>query len=72
MCLAVPGNIISIEGVTATVDVAGVEVAARLDLMDDVAIGDYVLVHAGFAITKLDPNDAEETLALLQEAGRFG
>ena len=72
MCLAVPGKIISMEGLSATVDVAGVEVAARLDLMDDVAIGDYVLVHAGFAITKLDPNDAEETLALLQEAGRFG
>lgn len=72
MCLAVPGKIINIEGVTATVDVAGVEVAARLDLVDDVAVGDYVLVHAGFAITKLDAEEAEETLALLQEAGRFG
>lgn len=72
MCLAVPGKIISIEGVTATVDVAGVQVVARLDLMDEVAFGDYVLVHAGFAITKLDADEAEETLALLQEAGRFG
>ena len=69
MCLAVPGKLTRVDGLVATVDVVGTEVVARLDLVDEVAVGDYVLVHAGFAITRLEPEEAEETLELLREAG---
>ncbi len=71
MCLAVPGKIEAIEGLTASVQVGGVVVRARLDLVDDVQVGDYVLVHAGFAINKMDAAEAEETLALLGEVQRL-
>lgn len=67
MCLAVPGKLVKVEGLNATVNIVGTEVAARLDFIEDAAIGDYVLVHAGFAITKMDPDEAAETLALLKE-----
>ena len=67
VCLAVPGKLTRVDGLVATVDVMGTEVLARLDLVDDVAVGDYVLVHAGFAITRMEPQEAEETLALLRD-----
>lgn len=69
MCVAIPSKIVAIEGETATVEVTGSRSTARLDLIEDVQIGDYVLVHAGFAITKLDPDEARETLALMSEVG---
>ncbi len=72
MCLAVPGKLIEADGFVGIVDVVGTQVTARLDLIEEAELGDYVLVHAGFAITKMAPEDAEETLQLLQEAGRFG
>ena len=71
MCLAVPGKLTAIDGLVGRCEVGAVTIEARLHLVDDVEIGDYVLVHAGFAITKLEAADALETLALLQEAGRF-
>jgi hydrogenase expression/formation protein HypC len=52
----------------ATIDVAGVQRIASLLLLEDAAVGDYVIVHAGFAIKKIDEQAAEETLALLREA----
>ena len=64
-----PGKITSIEGHTGIVNVAGAEVVARLDLVDDPTVGDYVLVHAGLAISKVDPAEAAETMGLLREAG---
>jgi len=69
MCVAVPSRIVEIEGDTATVEVTGTHSHARLDLIEDAQIGDYVLVHAGFAITKIDPEEARETLALMSEVG---
>ncbi len=69
MCLAVPAKIVSIDGAAATVDVGGNRVEANVSLVPDAEVGDYVMVHAGFAITKYEPEDAEETLRVLHEAG---
>jgi len=54
-----------IEGVKATVEAAGVCRSADVRLLEDVKVGDYVLVHVGFAIEKIDPKEAQETLDLL-------
>lgn len=62
MCLAVPSKIIEINGSTAKVDVDGVIRQTSIMLMDDIKIGDYVIVHAGFAINKLDEDAALRTL----------
>ncbi len=67
MCIAIPGRVIEINGDMANVDVAGAKRAANLMLMEDVKVGDYVIVHAGFAIQKVDDNEAIETLRLLRE-----
>ncbi len=67
MCLGIPGKIIEITGETATIDVAGTRKDASLRLLDNAAIGDYVIVHAGFAIEKVDTERAEETLRLIRE-----
>jgi hydrogenase expression/formation protein HypC len=70
MCLAIPGQIREIDGVRARVEMQGNFITADLSLVDDPVPGDWVLVHAGFAIEKLDPEEARETLALFdsQEA----
>ena len=62
MCLAVPSRIIQIEDKLAKVDVDGVIREASLMLLDDINIGDYVIVHAGFAISKVDEEAALQTL----------
>ena len=67
MCLAVPMRVVSIAGPVAQVEESGVRREARVDLLEDLAIGDYVIVHAGIAIQRLDEAEAEETLALLRE-----
>lgn len=68
MCLAVPVKVVAVEGNEATVDIGGVRSRARLDLLaEEVRPGDYVLVHTGFAIRRLDPADAQETLKLFDE-----
>jgi len=67
MCLAVPMRVTRIEGESAQCEIDGVRKEASLLMIDDVREGDYVLIHAGFAIEKLDPDDAEETLRLLRE-----
>jgi len=70
MCVAIPGEVIEIEGNTARVEVSGSVVPARIDLLsDDVKVGDYLLVHAGFAINKVDKQEAEEVRALWAELG---
>lgn len=63
MCLAVPSKIIDIRGSLARVEVDGVVREASLLVLDDVKIGDYVIVHAGFAISRLDEEAALQTLA---------
>lgn len=73
MCLAVPARITALlEDDRATVNLGGVAVPISLALVEDVAIGDYVIVHVGYALTRLDPHEAEKTLALLAEAGITG
>ena len=66
MCLAVPARVTSIDGEMATVEIGGVSRAASLMLVSDVVVGDYVIVHAGFAIHKVDPEEAQESLRLLK------
>lgn len=67
MCLAVPGEVTRIDQRRATVDFGGVVQQVLLDLLPDAQVGDYVLVHAGFAIQRLDPTEAGEILDLLAE-----
>ncbi len=67
MCLGVPGDIVSIEGDLADVNFGGVIRRVSLMLCPDVEIGDYVLVHVGFAIQRLEKEDAMETLRLFEE-----
>lgn len=69
MCLSIPSKIIQIEAANiATVDTMGVQRQVSLDLMaEPVSIGDYVLIHIGFAMTKMDETAALESLELYQE-----
>ena len=70
MCLAVPAKVVTLhEDGSATVSVGGVKKPFSLALIDGVAEGDYVIVHTGFALSRLDPEEAERTLELLREAG---
>jgi hydrogenase expression/formation protein HypC len=65
MCLAIPAKVISVEGTYAKVTVEDVEYTASLLLLNDVVPGDYIMLHAGFAIEKVDQEEAAETLQLL-------
>ena len=67
MCLAIPAKIISKKDDTAMVDVSGVQREANLMLCPDAQVGDYIIMHAGFAIHLLDKKDAEETLQMLSD-----
>ncbi len=70
MCLAIPARVVELSGAeTAVVDLGGVRREVSLALVDDVAVGDYVIVHVGFALNKLDPEEAAKTLALFAEMG---
>jgi hydrogenase expression/formation protein HypC len=66
MCLAIPMKIIEKDGFAAVAEVDGVTRKVRLDLLPDAALGDYVLIHAGLAIAKVDAAEAEITLELLR------
>jgi hydrogenase expression/formation protein HypC len=68
MCLAIPSKIVKIENNMATIDVDGVRREASLLMIENPKIGDYVIVHAGFAINKLNEEDALESLKALREA----
>jgi hydrogenase expression/formation protein HypC len=71
MCLALPAEVIALKngGESATVSLEGVKKNISLALVDDVTVGDYVLVHVGFALAKLSAEEAAETLAMMAEAG---
>ena len=71
MCLAIPMKIKSISNNRATVEVGGVDYQANLDLVSDAKVGDYVIVHAGFAIEKLDEEAALESLEIWREIAEF-
>ena len=70
MCLAIPTRVVELlPDNQALVDLGGVRKAISLELVDGVAVGDYVIVHVGYALTRLDPEEARQTLALMAEAG---
>ena len=69
MCLAIPSKITKIENNMATIDVEGIQREASLLLLEDARVGDYVIVHAGFAIQKLDEKSALETLQTFRDLG---
>ena len=71
MCLAIPSKIVAIDDQMATIDVDGVRRQASLILLEEASVGDWVIVHAGFAIQHLDEEGALETLRLLKETVRM-
>lgn len=74
MCLAIPGKIVEMvdeENRIAKVEIGGVRRGVNVGMLDDIRVGDYVLVHVGFAMSKVDEQQAEETLRLLQELGSY-
>jgi hydrogenase expression/formation protein HypC len=70
MCLAIPAQLVEISSAdTGVVDLSGVRKEVSLSLVDDVKVGDYVIVHVGYALQKLDPEEAEKTLRMFAELG---
>ncbi|MFA5082219.1 MAG: HypC/HybG/HupF family hydrogenase formation chaperone [Hydrogenophilaceae bacterium] len=70
MCLAIPARVAEIkDDDVAVVELGGVRKEVSLALVAEVAVGDYVIVHVGYALTRLDPEEAERTLALMAAAG---
>jgi hydrogenase expression/formation protein HypC len=67
MCLSIPAKVEKIENDMATVSVGGTRYEASLQMLDDVKVGDYILMHTGFAIQKLDPEEAEQSLKVFKE-----
>ena len=67
MCLAIPARVVEVNGDQALIEVQGIRHAASLALVEDVQVGDYVLLHAGFALRKWSAQEAQEQEALLQE-----
>ena len=73
MCLAIPARIVELlPGDACRVDLGGVRKEISLALVDGAEVGDYVIVHVGYALSKLDQDEAEQTLALFAEAGLAG
>jgi len=74
MCLAIPGRVVEIvdeAGGIAKVEVGGGRRNVNVALLEAVRVGDYVLIHVGFALSRVDEHEAEETLRLLEELGSY-
>jgi hydrogenase expression/formation protein HypC len=72
MCLGVPGKVVEVDGLVATVDFWGVRKQIRLEVVDEpVQPGDYILNHVGYAIRRIAPGDVDSTLALYEELLRL-
>ncbi len=71
MCLSVPAKVISIEGDIAKASVGGTIMNANLNLVEDIKVGDYILLHTGFALQKIDEEEALETLKVFKEFGEL-
>lgn len=70
MCLAIPCQVVELRDADqAVIEVAGVRKLISLALVDDIAVGDYVIVHVGYALTRLDPDEAQRTLEAFAELG---
>ncbi|NUM36799.1 MAG: HypC/HybG/HupF family hydrogenase formation chaperone [Candidatus Brocadiae bacterium] len=67
MCLAIPAKVVEIQGEIAKVDILGNQTVADISVLEDVEVGSYVLVHAGFAIHKYSHEEGEENLKLIHE-----
>jgi len=67
MCLSIPAKVMSVDGDKAIVSVGGTNYEASLQLIDDVKVGDYILLHTGFAIQKISEEEAIETLRVFEE-----
>lgn len=67
MCISVPMKVLKINGQRGIADIGGMSQQIDLRFLSHVEVGDYVIVHAGFALQRLDQNEAEETLSLLRE-----
>ncbi|MCL2707058.1 MAG: HypC/HybG/HupF family hydrogenase formation chaperone [Dehalococcoidia bacterium] len=72
MCVAVPALIISLDGMSAEVDIEGIRRRTSIYLVPEAKVGDYVIMHAGFAIRVMDMKEAHETIALLKEINATG
>ena len=71
MCLAIPAKVIAMDNGMATIDMEGTQREVSTLLIEDLALGDYVIVHAGFAIHKIDETEAQESLKVLRELAAF-
>ena len=71
MCLSIPAKIISIDGNMASASVGGAIVRTGLHLLDDVKVGDYILIHTGFALQKISEEEALETIRIIEELERY-
>lgn len=68
MCLAIPARVVDVlPGMRAIVDLSGVRKEVSMDLVADAMVGDYVIIHVGYAIGKIDPEEAARTLAMFAE-----
>jgi hydrogenase expression/formation protein HypC len=67
MCLGIPLKIIEIDGKTALGEMNGIKKKVRIDLLADIKLGDYVMVHAGFALEKIEKEHAEDTMEAILE-----
>ena len=73
MCLAIPVRVVELrDEATAIVDLGGIRKEISLALVDGVEVGDYVILHVGYALSKLDPDEAAKTLALFAELNASG
>ena len=69
MCLAIPMKVVEIEGNKGIVEYTGIKREVGLELLEDVKVDDWIIIHTGFAISKLNEEEAQETLSLLKEGG---
>ena len=71
MCLGVPARVIRVDNDQALVTIGEIEYQANIGLLEEVRPGDFILLHAGFGIEKVDPEEAEETIRLIREIEKY-
>lgn len=72
MCLAIPAKVLEIEGEIAEVDLAGARIKANIQLVEKVEVGDWLLVHAGYAIAVMNDEEAKESIEMIEEITKLG
>lgn len=71
MCIAIPMRVVEINGNEAVCEYENIRKKVRIDLVENIKVGDYVLIHAGFVIQKININDALETIEILKQIGNY-